>query len=770
MRQVRWIWLTVIVVLPVLVLVLGGGILWLWQTSLPMLSGTLVLEGLEDEVLVEREPSGVVHIRASTDRDLFFAQGVVHAQDRLWQMEFQRHIGAGRLAELLGADAVDQDRYLRTWGFSRAAESAYAHLGLEGRAMVDAYAGGINAYLSSKPPVPLELRLLRHRPEPWTGADVLVWAKMMAYNLADNRRAELRRYRLLARGLSVERIATLMPLYPGERISEGAATAHLPGPAYMARAGGLLALDELTRRHLPRASNNWVVAGSRSVRDMPLLANDVHLGMQLPATWYLMHLKSPGFDVIGATLPGLPLVTIGRNAHIAWGVTNLAADVEDLYLIEESGVAGYLYQGRTIPFGVHDEVIRVKGGEPVGMRVRSTVHGPVISDIVGNPDGAPALALRWVGHDADDTTLEAFLGINQARTWKDFRSALSRYVAPGQNFVYADREGRIGYSASGRIPRRVQGHSGLYPVPGDGEWDWQGYLPFSDLPVRLDPPEGFLATANQRVTEPGYPHKLSLEWGAEPYRAARIAELIEERPEHDLTSMTRMQQDTVTLLYRELRPVLKAMAPISPAARRWRLRLLSWNGDTSASSVESSVFHAWYTALSTLPAEETGDPYWYRYPRYLVRAMRDGDPACAHRGETCLEFATWALEQALERLGPEPPAWGEVHQAHLVHAMLTHTPLAPIADRTIGVGGSHHTINVGWFRPDDFVMHHGPTYRQVVDMADPEASLFVLAGGQSGNWLGSGYADQLSLWRGGGYLSMRTEGYEVEHRLLLRAP
>jgi penicillin amidase len=761
-----WKWFAAVIALPLFITAGGGA--WLWQSTQPVLSGELAVEGLRAEVVIEREPYGVAHIRAGSDRDLFFAQGFVHAGDRLWQMEFQRRVGAGRLAELLGPDALDQDRYLRTWGFYRAAQSAYAALGTEARTMVDAYAAGINAYLTSDQPLPPELRLLRHDPGPWSGADVLVWAKMMAYNLADNRRSELRRYRLLARGLSPERIAVLMPLYPGESVPDSAET-----PLQSARPGGetpagLLAMDALTRRHLPRASNNWVVSGTRSKSRMPLLANDVHLGMQLPATWHLMHLQSPGLDVIGATMPGLPLVAIGRNAHIAWGVTNLAADVEDLYLVEERTGGGYLYEGETRRFEIREEVIRVKGADPVIQRIRRTAQGPVISDVVERPKGAPLIALRWVGHDGDDTTLEAFLGVNRATGWEEFRKALARYVAPGQNFVYADRDGRIGYSASGRLPKRVPGHSGLYPVPADGSWDWQGYLPFSDLPARLDPTPGYLVTANQRITEPGYPHRLSLEWGAEPYRAARISELIEARPKHDLGTMADLQRDTVTLLYRDLRPVIEAMNPLSANARRWRLRLLAWNGNASLESVESSVFHAWYTALSTLPEQETGERWWYRYPRYLVSAMREGDIACERRGATCPELAAQALEQALERLGPEPHAWGELHRADLAHSLLTHTFLAPLTDRHPPMGGSHHTVNVGWFRPESFAMHHGPTYRQLIDMADPESSLFVLAGGQSANWLTDGYADQLPLWQRGDYLPMRREGYPVKHRLILR--
>jgi penicillin amidase len=757
-----------VTVLTVPLLAVGGAYLGLRHLSMPHLSGALPLSGLRDRVVIEREPIGIVHVRARNDQDLLFSQGVVHAQDRLWQMEFQRRIGAGRLAEVLGPEAVSRDRYLRTWGFHRAARFAYEHLDDEARNLIDSYAAGINAYLATEPPLPPEFHLLGVRPEPWTGPDVLVWSKLMAYNLADNRRAELRRYRLLARGLSPERIATLMPLYPGEHLPEQARldVGPIAVPPVARQSEDLLALDGANRDHLPQASNNWAIHGLRTSTGLPLLANDVHLGMQMPSTWHLMHLRSPGLDVIGATLPGLPLVIIGRNPDIAWGVTNLAADVEDLYLLTERD-GGYLYRGQVRPFDTREELIEVRDAKPVRIQVRESLFGPVISDVVENPKGAPPLALRWTGHDPDDTTFRAFLEINRARDWDQFRTALTHYVAPGQNFVYADRVGHVGYLASGRVPLRRTRHSGLYPVPGDGDWDWQGYIPASELPASLDPPEGLVVTANQRITGPDYPHRISYEWGADPYRAERIGQQLAARSGHDRASMETLQQDTITLLYRELRPVLETMEPRSEAAKIWLPRLLSWDGDASADSRESTVFHAWYRSISMLPAKETGARYWSGYPRFLIRALTEGDAACRGNRGGCLDFATRAFEKALEDLGNDPLAWGELHRAHLPHSVLTHSPLKILSDRVLNHGGSPYTVNSGGYRQEDWVMYHGASYRQIIDMAKPESSIFVIAGGQSGNWLSNGYGDQLPLWQKGIYLPMRREGYEVAETLVL---
>lgn len=762
-------WLRWIIGLTAATLAAGViGLYWLVERTHPQLAGRLTLHGLVGEVVVEREPSGVVHITADNDRDLIFAQGVVHAQDRLWQMEMQRRIGAGRLSEIFGPNALERDRYLRTWGFYRAAEAALLHLGAEARGLIEAYVAGINAYLATKPPLPPEFHLLGLRPEPWRPADLLVWSKLMAYNLAQNRGTELTRYRLLARGLEPERIAELMPLYPGE-VAPAATDADALRSltqALVAPLDALIAADGRNRQHRPQASNAWAVHGSRTGSGAPLLANDIHLGLQMPSTWYLNHLSSPGFEVIGASLPGLPLVVVGRNETIAWGVTSLGADTEDIYVLDDVG-AGYRYRGEIRDYAVREETILVKGGSPERIRIRESVYGPIISDGSAESAAAP-LAIRSVAQDPDDTTFEAFIAINRARDFTEFRAALaSHYVVPGQGFVYADRAGHIGYSASGRIPTRRQGHSGLYPVPGGGDWDWTGYLPRSELPSRVDPDAGYVVSANQRTTELGYQHRISLEWGDEPYRAQRIDALLDSRARHDLSSMSRIQLDTKTLLYSDLRDIIAALEPDSLDARRWQLRLLAWDGHATTESVAATVFFNWYGALAGLPTEETGTAQWRGYPRYLIGALNGGDPACERRGMGCRVFAATALERILERLGPNPGAWGEHHRARFEQAGFGSTPLGALTNRELGVPGSAYTVNAGGYRSDDWTMVHGPSYRQIIDLADPERSVFVIAGGQSGNWFAKTYADQLSDWQEGRYLPMRRSGYPVEHRLVL---
>ena len=741
--------LGVLVVLALLVLV--GGYYYAKTATLPRTSGRLALSGLSATAEIQRDAYGVIRIEAQSLADLFFAQGVAHAQERLWQMEFQRRLGAGRLAEVLGEAALPTDRFMRTLGVYRAAEEAYRALSPEIRDQLDAYVAGINAYLETNPPLPLEFRLLGFRLEPWKPADALVWAKLMSWELSKNYDQELKRYRLLARGLSKERINQLMPPYPEDAPTVVKSVAALPEAGAETLADALLELSQKTRVGL-WASNNWVVAPWRSKSGGALLANDPHLRLTAPSIWILMELSAPGFHAVGASFPGLPGIVIGRNDRIAWGVTNMGADVQDLYVLEEVG-GGYRYKGEVRPYRVREEVIPVKGRDPERLRVRETVYGPVISDVVEVPGQAP-LALRWVSLDPGDTTLEAFMRLQRARSFEEFLAALRYYVAPSQNFVYADRSGKIAYIAPGRIPIRKPGHSGAYPVPGNGAWDWQGWIPFEALPRVEDPPEGYIVTANQKPVPKDYPYLLGVDW-AEPYRAERIEALLRAEEKHDLESLAAIQLDEVSLLFWAFKPVLERIHPKSEAARAWQQRLLAWDGDARAKSEEASVFEAWYTELTRLPEAEVGERYWEE-PRYLLRAMLEGDPACTARGVGCLEFAADALEAALRRLGEEVPPWGQLHPAVFRHLVMSQDPrLRRLFERRIAHGGDRYTVNVGIYRPEGFRMFWGPSYRQLVDLGRPEESRFIHPMGQSGNVFSRHYADLLPLWARGAYLPMR---------------
>lgn len=733
-------------------------------TTLTKSGSFLNLPGLTDQVEVLREPSGVVHIQAQNDNDLFFALGVVHAQDRLWQMDYQRRLAAGRLSEVLGQASLRQDILTRTLGLYRAAESAYQHLSPETKQVVDRYTAGINAYLATEPTLSQEFRLLNYKPEPWQPADVLVGLKTQSLSLARNYQSELTRAQRLAQGLSLDRIEELLPPYPEDAptilqasVPELPALAALRQESVQTSPLALQSISTFTDSPLGEASNNWVVSGSRTTTGKPFLANDPHLTLQVPSLWYIAHLKSPSFDVIGATFPGLPGVAIGHNRKIAWGITNVEADVQDLYVLEQTADSlGYSYKGGVQPYQRRQETIQVQGAAAVVISVRESVYGPVISDALGL---SQPLALRWVSLGSTDGTLEAFLNINRAENWEEFKTGLQSYVAPSQNFVYADIEGNIGYIAPGQIPIRQPGHTGLNPVPGNGEFDWQEFIPFEELPQVLNPAEGFIVTANNKVTPPTYPYSISRQW-AEPYRAERIRELLLSKDKLSLEDMQTFQLDQVSLLYRNFRPILERLDLTSEQARTWRDRLLAWDGDTRPDSMEATVFEAWYTELTRLPGAPVGQAY-LSSPRFLLQALQNGDPACNQSGPGCLDDAAQVLEQVLERFGDSVPRWGELHQANIAH------PVLPI-NRQVPFGGDAYTVNVGPYNPQTFVMSFGPSYRQIVDLGSLDNSLFIYPIGQSGDQSSPYFDNLLSFWQQGEYLPMKTKSYPVVERLLLQ--
>ncbi|MGH2508218.1 MAG: penicillin acylase family protein, partial [Ktedonobacteraceae bacterium] len=426
------------------------------KISLPQTQGKIVLKGVKDTIDIFREPNGIVHIHAKNDEDLFFAQGLVHAQDRLWQMEMQRRTGAGRLAEILGKAVLERDKFLRTWGFYRAAQAAYEGLSSQTKITLDAYVAGINSYLLSNPPLPLEFTLLGCKPESWTPIDVLVWSKMMSFSLSNNWNLEIQRYELLAKGLSSQRIAELTSCFSEDAlvhwISSNLLMPELQQANILADATEAFPLSS-------EASNNWAVAGERTITGKPILANDPHLPLSVPSLWYVLHLESPQLTLYGASLPGIPGIAIGGNKHISWGITNALADVQDFYILEEtSDHTGYHYKNEIHPYRTWKETIAIKKQEPIQITLRESVYGPVISDTLKVP-GTKPLSLKWVSLESEDRSLDAYLGINRATNWDGFKKALQDHVAPCMNFVYADIEGNIGHFVPGKIPVRKAGHT-----------------------------------------------------------------------------------------------------------------------------------------------------------------------------------------------------------------------------------------------------------------------------------------------------------------------
>ena len=830
--------------LIVIALGAAGGVHYL-RRSLPQIDGTIRVPGLSAPIEIVRDADAIPHVFAANKPDALFGLGYVHAQDRLWQLELQRRIGHGRLSEVLGEAALPQDRFLRTIGFGRAARTAWETTPQWARQQIEAYVAGVNAFIAAHhgAGLPPEFTLLGFEPEPFTGADVLVWVKMMAWDLSANYSFELLRHDL-QNVVGAERLAQLMPPYAvdglsitdvaplmgaGEPGASGATSATSAASAtrlacptcptcparqtcptratyssalMRALSSGDPTVSEFllgSARSEAIGSNNWVVDGTLTASGKPLLANDPHLGARIPSTWYLAHVVGGDFEIAGATLPGAPAVALGRNRFIAWGATNVAADVEDLYRERLDPTGAFAeYRGAQERITVVPETIAVKGRPPVRIDVRVTRHGPLVSDALNANNAASRepgpkapeiepLAFRWTALDREDETVASFLRLNEARNWTEFTAALGDFVAPSQNFVYADVDGHIGYYAPGHVPIRASG-DGSIPADGwSGAGEWTGWVPFDELPHLYDPPSHAIVTANHRPAPAGYRYHLGLEW-PEPYRAQRVIDLLNalraqgRRLAPD--DFARMQADTLSLHAKTLVPLLVAHAQPASAADREAIDLLrGWTFDARGEGAAEAVFAAWFHHLTqALVKDDLGDLLTDRYKdrysyvtRFVVHTLTTNDAAwCDDRTtagtESCDEIVTTALRLAIadleRRLGSDMRRWrwDAVHRAVFPHQGLDAVAaLRPILSRSVPNGGDWSTVDVG---PVDalhpYEQHNVPGYREIIDLSPANDSRFLDAVGESGHFLSRHYDDYQRDWRDVRHRKMRMTRVDVE--------
>lgn len=794
-------WSTISAALGAVAGLLGAGYYWLLRRPLARTRGTLRLTGLQNKVEIIRDRWGVPHIYAKNSCDLAFAQGFVHAQDRLWQMDFQRRLVAGRLSEVMGEQTVPVDRWIRILGMRRVAEQEVALIDANIRADVEAYAAGVNARIAQGR-LPVEFTLLRYKPEPWTVADSLSWIKMMSWTLSVNWETEILRAQLISR-LGPERAAELEPDYFDRwpRIV-------LPGVDYSAIGSAALERAKASRPFTgPPAcaglgSNNWVLAGSRTATGAPLLANDMHLSLGSPCIWYENHLVCNDLNVTGITLPGIAGVVSGHNGHVAWGFTNGFPDVQDLYMerlrrTDDDGVQ-YEYQGQWLDAEVIREEIHVKGSETVVEKVVITHHGPIINalapDLIGSgstesTDVQP-LALRWASLEPD-TMFHALYGMNRARNCIEFREALRHWAAPIQNMVYADTKGNIAYSFPGKVPIRARG-DGQVPVPGwTGEYEWTGYIPFEELPHLYNPPSGYVATANNRVVGDDYPHYIGREY-AMGDRAQRIVELIEAQDQVDAAYVQRMQFDLVSPSARVVTGYLGQLevdnAELSPVVEMMR----DWDGELAANSPAAAVYQVFmrrliilalsdklgdltirYSGKGPTPVLAEGSMFGARAWEWVQKTLTEPDSHWFDQGngETRDDVMQLALRETVDflkaELGPEISdwAWGKLHTLTYAHVLGRVKPLDKLFNRgPYPLGGDGTTVWSTATSRYDLSCENviGPPFRFIADLGDLRNSLGLLAPGQSGQPGSKHYDDHVQAWFSGEYHPMLYTREDVE--------
>jgi penicillin amidase len=726
------------------------------RRSLPQVEGRLRLPWLIDEVEIVRDRYGIPHIYARHRLDLVRAQGYVHAQDRLFQMEGIRRFAWGRLSELAGERTLELDRTARRLRLRWAAERDDHACDAETSALVDAYCQGVNAAITAGPR-PFELRLARTRVEPWTSVDVQAPGAMLALSLSGNWETELMRARLRTR-LPEERVARLTASYPEDHpviVGEE-----------LAREG--LFLTRALRRLVGafNGSNAFAVAGARTASGLPLLANDPHLLLSIPGIWHAQHLVWDGGEAWGFTVPGAPVIVLGRNRRVAWGLTTAMVDTQDLFVERLDGEDRYLAGGEWLEPEVVREEIRVRRRrEPVVEEVRVTRHGPVV--VPPEPGGREALALRWSHHETGET-LRSLLDLMDARSVADADRALDRFAGPPHSFVLADADGAIGYRlAGGPVPRRPAG-DGHGPVPGwDGSHAWDGYLAPGELPRLRDPASGLVVSANNRITArveiPG--EYLS------GYRASRLEALVREQDELTAGDCGRILLDTRSVPGLELAGLVGDLAPDDPLEARALELLREWDGDLGVESSGGAVYGALLDALEGAcyaDASERDVPVSIveRSRPALLRALAERDDTFLPEGRTWAEVLPASLAAAVRELGPDEEGWrrGARHRLELRHALDGVRGLRRLLSRgPFPVGGDADTVRV-FARakaagPGAMI---GPSMRAVYDLADPDATRFALCPGQSGHPASPHYDDLLPGWLAGEYLPFATARDHVE--------
>ena len=761
----------------VVVIVVASGSAIILETSVPDYDGRDRIPELGGPVTVIRDANAVPHIFADSALDAYRALGYLHAQDRFFQMELARRIGTGRLSELFGSAALRTDRFMRTLGIGNLAQAAVDNMAPQTRAALDAYTQGVNAWLQSpKTGRPAELILLAHEPEPWRAADSAIWGRLMALLLSGNWSQELLRAQLASR-LDGQQIEDLWPGEPTESPTTLANINRLFGQLDL--AGIDAAIPEFLFQ--ASASNQWVVDGNRSTSGKPMLANDPHLGFMAPGMWYLARIVTPEFSGAGATLPGQPFFAVGHNSDLAWGLTTTHADTQDLFIerVNPDDPDQYLVPGGALPFETRQEIISVRfRSEPDILTVRTTRHGPVISDISQTAatvaTAGHVLALAFPALRPDDRTADALFDINRATTRDALMEALKLFHSPMQNLVYAFTNGDIGFVAAARVPIRRSG-DGRIPLPGwTGEHDWDGFVPFAELPQRHNPSSGWIANANNRVVAADYPHLITPDW-PEGYRAQRIATLLDSTVKHDGDSFAAMQNDVVSPAAVELLPLLLShFAPSTDPTAQQAIDLLrDWDGTMARSQAQPLIFSAWLQSLGReLYGDELG-PLAARYgevrPRVLQRMLTSRLQWCDDIATTAIEDCTATVSAALasavddlrECLGDDPAAWrwGDLHVARFEHPVLSRIPvLGNLFAVTIPTSGGDFTLNRGTPRSTDknpFSHIHGAGLRAIFDLSDLDSSRLMIATGQSGHVRSKYFANTTADWRDGRYFVLK---------------
>lgn len=776
------LWVLGVVVGLVVLAAIGAN--WFIGNSKPTIAGELTLPSIEEAVTVIRDEEGVPHIQAESDADLYRAQGYVQAQDRLFQMDLARRQASGRLAEVVGEAALSTDQFFLTFSLRDAAEKSYEGYSEEAKQVLQWYAEGVNdfiQYAKEDNKLSYEFTLLGYEPEEWSPVDSLTIGKYMAYDLGGNWSTLAIRHWAL-QNLDEQKAEELFITYPEQ--SPAILEANLASPV---QVGAKFPLDIMP--HPFNGSNNWVVSGDKTESGEPLLADDPHLGLGTPSIWYQMHLQSPDQNVSGVIFAGIPGIILGHNEQVAWGVTNVGPDVQDLYIEKPNPENPYefSYDGEWEEAEVRSYEIGVKDQESVPFEVVVTRHGPVISNVLYEETNPEAVfSMQWTALEPTQE-LQAILEMNKASNWEEFESALEQFHAPAQNFVFAAKDGTIAYKANGRFPLRKQG-DGQLPVPGDSsEYGWEGYVSYDELPTSVNPEEGFIATANNQVVGDEYPYHITDYW-AQSYRYERIAEVLEASDKLTVQDMMDLQMDQHNLQARRfLEQMVTTLEGTETGSDYPDLLagMRAWDQIDDKNAYQPLIFHKWMKKLpDVLLNQDIPQDIYDMMPGkghitdQMLQTYADGETS--EWVESYGGFDRW-LEDSFKAMMVEMKEkhgddweswkWGEEHLLTFKHPLAGASPILGefLNPEPVPIGGSGITAQAAAFNEAGEVTH-GASWRFVADISDLSSAYHIVGPGQSGHIKSEWFHSQVMDWAEGNYHETSIEGNHQESYELRLVP
>lgn len=716
---------------------------------------------LKYDVKIIRDKFGVPHIYADTINDAYFGFGYTVAQDRLWQLELYRRVISGRLSELFGETLIEQDKFFRSLSFEQLARKQAKQFGenadKETKDAVIAYYSGINAFISNNSNIGPEFEMINYRPLPFTLEDGFMIISLLSMELSTNYHLEMLRFDLKGK--------------LGKLFNNVMSKDHLHGSDYNMDIGISNSFDNIDIfTSIGQGSNNWAVSPDKSETGSTLLANDPHVGISIPGFFHVSHIVGPDINVIGGTPPGIPVIVSGHNNKIAWGLTNSFADVQDLFIIKQNpdNDKQYLYKDKWLDYEIRKEIINVRGKDPIEISVLNTVHGPIMEKSgtgfrpeILDKNNNIKLAFRYAIYDDHPSIFETTLSICRANNWDEFKKSLERISFPSQNFIFAD-EKNIGYHMCGKVPIRKNG-KGREPVPGwNDDYEWNGYIPFEELPHSYNPPKNFVATANSKVVSENYPHFITEDW-IPPYRIQRITEKLIFKNKLSQKYFREMQNDVKSTEVREFLPFLLNIKTKNELENQILQILSDWDHSFEKSSIAASIYEIWKMKLNELIFKPLlGDEvlenfnFWLnplpllKYPtEFWFNNNKENN--IENRDHTILIAFQKVILYLKERAGDmDDWRWGNIHQIMFTHSL---SQVNPLFNRgPFEINGHSHTINAAFYIGfDDYNIAVGPTYRQIIDLRDFSNSEFINIPGQSGDPSDSHYSDNIEKWINGEY-------------------